>query len=790
MAKLKWVIFGFVILWAQSASAATYHVAKTGNNSFTCAASTSAANPRLTVAAGLACMSGGDTLIIHAGTYAEDLVNSIPGGSSSGYTRLINNPGDTVTMKPNGTDRLLFINDSRSYIELDGINLDGSLTVYGPVVYGGSGDHFILKNAEIVGTPTAGGCANICGGDWLLLQHLVIHGGGSGTCGYGCANYGFYTGGSNNIIEDSEIYDVDMQGIQIYNGTTSNNIIRNNKIHDITRSGDASPGARFTAILVQGDSNLIYNNIIYNIGDGTVGADNNAAITMYDNATNTVVENNTIYNVDGWGIYNHNQIGTVIRNNIFYLTDTGGVGFPTNASAVDHNSTTNPSFVNAAGGNFQLSSGSSAIDAGVSTVYNTDYTGAGRPSGAAFDLGAYEYAGVPVTPTAELFFVAKDGHDSNSCTQAQNIATAKLTIVSAINCMDSEGDSVAVRTGTYDENITSSVIPALIGTGFGSGGYRIYNYNSEVVTLAPSSGSVALDLYTTEAYLEWDGINIDASGVTNDAVRIGVWSGGNAHHIRIKNLTISGAPQEGIANSGGDGLGGNEIQNVTVHDTGSTDANFAINIGTPSGLVENCLIYNMKGSGILVYNADAGVFTGTVIRNNVIKNGLAGVTYQNYGISVVSGTAVSIYNNVIYNLLGSRGTPAGIRVERPSNVYNNTLYGGAGRGIHVVSGSGSVIRNNIAYLHTTANYTDGGSSTTQDHNTFAADPVFIDAAGGNFELYATSPSIDGGSTIAAVTTDILGNARTAPYNIGAYETSTPLPVPRSVVLHMRFVIKH
>jgi len=59
------------------AAPATYHVMKTGSDSNSC----SSGAPCLTIARGLNMLSAGDTLVIHAGTYAENNLQP-PGGKA------------------------------------------------------------------------------------------------------------------------------------------------------------------------------------------------------------------------------------------------------------------------------------------------------------------------------------------------------------------------------------------------------------------------------------------------------------------------------------------------------------------------------------------------------------------------------------------------------------------------------------------------------------------------------------------------------------------------------------
>src|SRR5262245_39434878 len=55
------------------AHAATYYVAKGGNDSNTCAQAQSTSTAKLTIAGGLKCLVAGDTLFVRAGNYDEGI---------------------------------------------------------------------------------------------------------------------------------------------------------------------------------------------------------------------------------------------------------------------------------------------------------------------------------------------------------------------------------------------------------------------------------------------------------------------------------------------------------------------------------------------------------------------------------------------------------------------------------------------------------------------------------------------------------------------------------------------
>jgi hypothetical protein len=85
------------------------------------------------------------------------------------------------------------------------------------------------------------------------------------------------------------------------------------------------------------------------------------------------VINNIVYN-NGNNINNYNSSNTTLSNNL----------------------TTDPGFINPSGGDFHLTSGSPAKDAGVGLPeVPCDIEGNARPAGGAYDIGAYEQGGTP-----------------------------------------------------------------------------------------------------------------------------------------------------------------------------------------------------------------------------------------------------------------------------------------------------------------------------------------------------------------------------------------------------------
>ncbi len=399
------------------AQAATYYASKAGSNGNSCAQAQSTSTPKLTIVGGLACLAAGDTLYVRGGTYDERINNEViaSGTSWANVTRIAAYPGETVWMVPTSGTYVVYIARTLQYIEFDGINMDSRQVVNGTfTLQAGAGynpNHIRLKNAEMVGRKDAPGEHDVVNSGSHFLAgatganefiNLKVHGGGrSGQCGIPCGGYGIYLAGPNNLVDHCDVYDTTGAGIHIYNGAgdpANNNIVRNTRIHHITRGYDA----RMWGILVAGSNNQVYNNVIDNISWPYMAG--NAGVHVYVGSGNKIY-NNTITNNTLDGIYvNSNASGSEVRNNIMY----GNTGVPySNAGSgtVQSNNLfgTDPRFVDPSAANFQLQSGSAAIDAGMSlSIVTTDIIGVPRPEGPAPDIGAFEYRSsqaVPLAPT-------------------------------------------------------------------------------------------------------------------------------------------------------------------------------------------------------------------------------------------------------------------------------------------------------------------------------------------------------------------------------------------------------
>ncbi|GKS58328.1 hypothetical protein YTPLAS18_18550 [Nitrospira sp.] len=82
---------------------------------------------------------------------------------------------------------------------------------------------------------------------------------------------------------------------------------------------------------------------------------------------------------------------TLVQNNISYNNTLNNIQNSAPDTIIDHNLTTNPYFINAAGFDFRVPTSSPAIDAGIILgQVSMDFANNPRPEGFTHDIGAYE----------------------------------------------------------------------------------------------------------------------------------------------------------------------------------------------------------------------------------------------------------------------------------------------------------------------------------------------------------------------------------------------------------------
>jgi hypothetical protein len=245
---------------------------------------------------------------------------------------------------------------------------------------------------------------------------------------------------------------------KLYNLTVDNNLIHDSRCD----------GINFATVDPALGSVRAYNNVIYRAGTGPApgGVESNYACINVGAAGTTAVllQNNTLYdcgsraNGDSGAISASAAVQVVDNiivakagekylapnslttrfsgsNNLFF----GSGAMPSFSSA---SLNVDPKFVDPANANFQLQTGSPAIDHGANTSITRDMVQYPRPSGTAYDMGAYEFTStvapppppqqgtLSISPQSLAFGSVVTGGSASQTVTVSNSSTAAVTISS------------------------------------------------------------------------------------------------------------------------------------------------------------------------------------------------------------------------------------------------------------------------------------------------------------------------------------------------------------------------
>jgi Right handed beta helix region len=756
----------FALLWCSllvgvpgAATAADFHVATSGNDSNSC----SAAAPCRTVRRGSNALSGGDTLIVHAGLYSEGDIR-LPSGSEGHPTTIKAQPGDTVTLRPNNrnVDQVISLGSGQSYITIDGLVLDagspsGERLSFGVVVNqdhdSPSGHHFTVQNCEIKNGRQQG--LHIAGGQWLVKNNHIHHNGVDAEL-----HHGVYFSGHDSLIVGNTMDNNKCTGLQNYSSAganTSNNTYRNNIL---TQNGCG-------LIVAQGSGHTIINNLIYE--DGT-GQRNPAALTCC--GPNTKVYHNTIVNnaIPGLASYGSGASSNVdIRNNIVCSNRGGQISVP--GATLSGNMTSCPTFITLAGAAYHLAPGSAAIDAvPCLPAAPADAGGGARPQGGQCDTGAYEFGSSgpidpPVVRPAIDIYVAGTGSDATPC-DTVDVAHPRQTLAGGLACL-SGGKTLYLRAGAYAP-LDSRLTPIPSGESWATA-TTIQAYNGETVTLTATTSQArpaALFLHNAERYLILAGLILDGANLGNAVImENGVQS------VRIQESELRNAKWEVLYIRDAAQV---EVLTSHIHTNAPGPALIGLDGAVTGFVLEGSTLTDSPNAAYDEWRA------GAVTKSRLTRNTIQGVgTGSGMAAVRLKGAESVVINTLVTGArVGIHLAPSATKTQ----VMNTTLAMNTGTGLQIEAGAMATTVTNVLAYGNGANLVDSGTSTIlTGTSNVVVDPHFVDPAQGNFHLPATSPACGVGVTLPAVPIDLDGLPRTAPYSAGAYVCPVSVDPPALVL---------
>jgi hypothetical protein len=353
----------------------------------------------------------------------------------------------------------------------------------------------------------------------------------------------------------------------------------------------------------------------------------------------------------------------------------------------------------------------------------------------------------PLPPsTGTTFYVSPTGSDQNPGTES----LPWRTVQKAVDTLR-EGQRAYVKQGIYEENVVYDPTANHGDYGTARDPITITNFPGQRPVLRPSRMNPGYPLRLKGAYFRFHGFVIEETkeSVADGFVSVYITNASNgaaAHHLELSGCEVrfaraaSGMFVDNTAHHV-------QILGNRVHDNNEVGAQHqAIYLESDDSLIANNITYNQtRGFGIQVRTeASTGPRRVIVASNTTANNSLAGIVLEHTAIDT------KIVNNITaYNLgSGILGYFSPDHLEDPI-------------------GTGNEAWSNLAYSNN-PNFRTMHPSIILFHENFVENPLFVSPFHRDYRLQFGSPAR--GRAIAEWTpkTNIDGEPRTVPPDLGAY----------------------